>query len=71
MTTKTEPCSSSRITCKCDNKNCHQEMWFDTESGALWHKGKDGQEHLMYLDANACLKLINGLKEVIKFMISK
>jgi hypothetical protein len=56
------------VRCRCKDPACKQAIWFDSASRALWHTSKEGEESLMYLDANACVELIKELRDVLTQM---
>lgn len=50
--------------CTCGNPNCLICLSFDTASGTVMLRGKDGNESLMYLD----IKTINGIIQHLEEM---
>jgi len=54
-----------KIGCCCGDESCTQKIVFEFTSGQalLTWTDKNGEEHLLYLDANGVVKMIHGLKD--------
>jgi len=63
-----------RITCTCGSDACKQALWVECDSGeSSVHLNvvcKDGDESLMYLDANAIVRLITELRQALLGLIT-
>ena len=57
--------------CTCGDTNCKQEIRFDNASHALWFTDKNGDQNLMYLDANATIELIRELRDFLNYMATE
>lgn len=57
------------IKCSCGDPNCRIGIYFESPTTnslpMIWFYGKYGEETLMYVDANAIVELIQGLKKML------
>lgn len=53
------------IKCACENKDCVQKIYTDSETGTISVECHDGKTVVIYLDANETVKLINELKKLL------
>ncbi len=55
------------IKCSCGDENCKMKIWLETvnDKVAMWFTDKDGDDNVMYLDANSVIYLVKALKSCL------
>lgn len=59
------------VKCCCGDTNCKIALWVEHEPHAIWFRDKNGNETLMYVDANTVVELIKELKRMLLSMTTE
>lgn len=54
------------IRCRCGDAECQTAIVFDPPSAVLLFRDKHNEETVMYLDANAVVEIMAGLRTVLR-----